>query len=67
MAQKKILLWFMSESVLPVVSFKSFILSTLTFGCLIHFEFIFVYGKWSIFDVTVQFPHQWLRNKSKKI
>ena len=34
----------MSESVLPMFSSKSFIVSGLTFGPLIHFEFIFVYG-----------------------
>ena len=41
---KKILLWFMSKSVLPMFSAKSFIVSVLTFRSLIHFEFIFVYG-----------------------
>ena len=41
---KKILLWFMSKSVLPMFSYKSFIVSSLTFKSLIHFEFIFVYG-----------------------
>src|SRR5574341_433313 len=41
----------MSESVLPMFSSKSFIVSGLTFRSLIHFEFIFVYGvrKCSIF------------------
>jgi len=34
----------MSESVLPVFSSKSFIVSGLTFRSLIHFEFISVYG-----------------------
>ena len=34
----------MSESVLPMFSFKSFIVSGLTFRSLIYFEFIFVYG-----------------------
>ena len=33
----------MSESVLPMFSFKSFIVSGLMFRSLIHFEFIFVY------------------------
>ena len=33
----------MSESVLPVFSSRSFIVSGLTFRFLIHFEFIFVY------------------------
>ena len=41
---KKILLWFMSKSILPMFSSKSFIVSGLTFKSLIHFEFIFVYG-----------------------
>ena len=34
----------MSESVLPMFSSKSFIVSGLIFRSLIHFEFIFVYG-----------------------
>ena len=38
-----ILLYFMSEGVLPMFSSKSFIVSGLTFSSLIHFEFIFVY------------------------
>ena len=41
---KKILLQFMSKNVLPMSSSKSFIVSSLTFRSLIHFEFIFVYG-----------------------
>ena len=40
---KKILLWFMSKSVFPMFSSKSFIVSGLTFKSLIHLEFIFVY------------------------
>ena len=38
----------MSESVLPMFSSRSFIVSGLLFRSLIHFEFIFVYGvrKW---------------------
>ena len=39
---EKILLWFMSSSVLPIFSSKSFTVSGLTFRSLIHFEFIFV-------------------------
>ena len=39
-----VLLWFMLESVLPMFSSRSFIVSGLTFRSLIHFEFIFVYG-----------------------
>ena len=34
----------MSESVLPMVSSRRFIVSVLTFRSLIHFEFISVYG-----------------------
>ena len=34
----------MSESVLPIFSSRSFIVSGLTFRSLIRFEFIFVYG-----------------------
>ena len=41
---KKILLQFMSASVLPVFFYKSFIVGSLKFRCLTHFEFIFVYG-----------------------
>ena len=41
---KRILLWFMSESVLPMFSSRSFIVSGLTFKSLTHFDFIFVYG-----------------------
>ena len=39
---KKILLQFMSNSVLPMFSSKSFIVPSFTFRSLIHFEFIFV-------------------------
>ena len=41
---QRILLWSVSESVLPMFSSRSFIVSGLTFRSLIHFEFIFVYG-----------------------
>ena len=41
---KTILLWFMSKSVFPVFSSKSFIVSGLTFKSLTHLEFILVYG-----------------------
>ena len=34
----------MSESVLPMFSSRSLIVSGLTFRSLLHFEFIFVYG-----------------------
>ena len=39
---KKIFLWFMSKSVLPMFFPKTFIVFGLTFSSLIHFEFIFV-------------------------
>ena len=38
----------MSESVLPVFSSRSFIVSDVTFRSLIHFEFMFVYGVESV-------------------
>ena len=62
---KKILLWFMSESVFPMFSSKSFIVSVLTFRSLIHFEFIFVYGvrecsNFILSHVAVQFPQHHL-------
>ena len=38
---KKILLWFMSQSILPMFSSKSFIVFGLTFSSLIHIELIF--------------------------
>ena len=52
---------FMSKSVLPMFSSKSYMVSGLTFRSLIHFEFIFVYGvrEYSNFilsHVVVQFP-----------
>ena len=55
---KKILLRFMSKSVLPMFSSKSFIVSGLTFGPLIHFDFIFVHGireKSSLIHLRVAF------------
>ena len=58
----------MSESVLPMFSSRSFIVSGLTFRYLIHFEFIFVYGvrKWSSFillQVVDQFSQHHLLNR----
>ena len=44
MDPKKIFMWFMSESVVPVLFSRSFIVSSLTFRPLIRFEFIFVHG-----------------------
>ena len=48
---KKILLWFMSESVLSMFSARSIIVSSLTFRFLSHFELIFWHGvkEWSNF------------------
>ena len=62
---KKILLWFMAKSVLPMFSSKSFTLSDLTFRSQIHFEFIFVYGVRECFNfillhVAVQFSQHHL-------
>ena len=39
----KILIWFMSKSILLMFSSRSFIVSWFTFRYLIHFDFIFVY------------------------
>ena len=47
----------MSESVLPMFSSRSFIVSGLTFRSLIHFEFIFVYG---VRECLVSFFYKWL-------
>ena len=62
---KKILLWFMSKSIFPMFSYKSFIVSSLTFRSLIHFEFIFVYGvrecsNFILLHVAVQFSQHHL-------
>ena len=62
---KKVLSWFMSKSVLPIFSSKSFIVPGLTCKSLIHFRFIFVYGvrECSIFTlvhVSVQFSQHHL-------
>ena len=53
------------STVLPMFSSKSFVVSGLTFRCLIHFEFIFVYGvrKYSnliLLHVAVQFSQHHL-------
>ena len=62
---KKILLRFMSKSVLPMFSSKSFIVSGLTFRSLIHFEFIFEYdvrecSNFILLHVVVQFSQHHL-------
>ena len=54
------MLSFMSESVWPMLSSESFIVSGLISRSLIHFEFIFVYGvrkgcNFIILHVAVQF------------
>ena len=41
---KKIFVQFMSKNVLPRFSSRSFMVSSLTFRSLTHFEFIFIYG-----------------------
>ena len=62
---KNILLRFMSLSVLPMFSSKSFIVPGLTFRSLIHLEFIFVYGvrecsNFILLHVAVQFSQHHL-------
>ena len=62
---QRILLWFMSETVLLMFSSRSFIVSGLTFRSLIHFEFIFVYGvrkcsSFILLQVVDQFPQHHL-------
>ena len=67
---QRILLWFMSLSVLPMFSSKSFIVTGLQFRSLIHFEFIFVYGvkkcsNFILLLVAVQFSqHHLLKSLS---
>ena len=56
----RILLWFMSKSVLPMFSSKNMIVSDLPFRSLIHFEFIFVYSvrkcsNFIVLNTAVQF------------
>ena len=65
---KKILLQFMSKSVLPMFSSRSFIVSGLTFRSLIHFEFILVYGvkecsNFILLHIAVQFSQRHLLNR----
>ena len=55
----------MSDSVLPMRSSKSFIVSSLPYRSLIPFEFIFVYGvrkyfNFSVLHVAVQFSRHHL-------
>ena len=65
---EKMLLLFISESVWPLFSSKSFIVSGLIFRSLIYFEFIFVYGvrecaNFILFHVAVQFSQHHLWNR----
>ena len=53
----------MSQSVLPMFSFKSFIVCGLTFKCLSHFEFIFLCIVVGI--ILVQFFYKWLTSFSR--
>ena len=58
----------MSESVLPMFSSRSFIVSGLTFRSLIHFGFIFVYGvrkcsSFILLQVVDQFSQHHLLNR----
>ena len=60
LSEKILLLWFMSENVLPIFSSRRFIVSSLIFRSLILFEFIFVYGirqcsNFILLHVAVQF------------
>uniref|UniRef100_A0A4X1SUS7 Uncharacterized protein n=1 Tax=Sus scrofa TaxID=9823 RepID=A0A4X1SUS7_PIG len=62
---EKMLLSFMSETVWPILSSKSFIVSGLISRSLIHFEFIFVYGirecsNFILFHMAVQFSQHHL-------
>ena len=63
-------LQFMSKSVLPMFSSGSFIVPGLTFRCLTHFEFIFLYGvrecsSFILLDIAVQFSqHHLLKSLS---
>ena len=69
----KILLWFMPKHVLPVFSYRSFIVSCLTFTSLTNFEFIFVYGvrkcsSFILLQVVDQFAqHHLLKRLDRKI
>ena len=61
----KMLLWFMSKSVLPMFSSRNFIVLGLMFRSLIHLEFIFVYSlrecyNFILLHAAVQFPQHHL-------
>ena len=60
---KKILLWFMSKSALPLFSSRSFTVTSIASRSLIHSEFSFVYGvkecsNFIILHVAVQFSQR---------
>ena len=62
---KNILLWFMSKTIWCLSFPLSFIVSSLTFRSLIHFELIFVYGvrecsNFILLHVVIQFPQHHL-------
>ena len=62
---KKSLLWLVSKTVLPVFSYKSFLVSGLTLRSSICFEFIFVYdvreySNFILLHVAVQFSQHHL-------
>ena len=69
-SKKIFLLQFMSKSFLPMFSFTSFVVSSLTFRSLSHFEFIFVYAirecsNFILLQVAVQFyQHHLLKQLS---
>ena len=64
---ERILLWFLSKSILPMFSSKTFRVSDLIFKSLTHFELIFVYGvrkcsNFILLHVAVQFSqHHFLK------
>ena len=65
---EKMLLSFISESVWPMFSSKSFIVSVVISRSLIHCEFIFVYGvrecsNFIVLQVVVQFSQHHLLNR----
>ena len=65
---EKMLLSFMSESVWPMFSSRSLIVSGLISRSLIHLEYIFVYGvrecsNFILFHVAVQFSQHHLLNR----
>ena len=65
---EKMLLWFMSESVWPMFSSKSFIVSGLRSRSLIYFELMFVYGvrecsNFLLFHVAILFSQHHLLNR----